>query len=142
MGTSIGFSFKSLTSKSENLDAKKIYLKIGKRSLILFLFGLIINSIGQNDLTKLRIPGVLQRFSICYLIMATLHLNSLLNLNNEPKFLKLNLFYKFYFADIYPYFREWLFMFASTSVYLYFTLFFNYDSNCAVGYQGNNNLST
>lgn len=81
-------------------------------------------------------PGVLQRFAICYLIIACLHLNSLLNINNEPKFLKLNLFYRFYLADIYPFFFEWLVMFAMIGIYLFFTLLFNYDDNCQKGYQG------
>lgn len=59
MGTSIGLSFRSLVTKHENLDVRKIYLKILKRSFILFIFGLVVNSIGQNDLSKLRIPGEL-----------------------------------------------------------------------------------
>ena len=61
MGTSIGFSFKSMTTKQDNLDTKKVYLKILKRSFILFLLGLIINTIDQNDLSQLRIPGALNR---------------------------------------------------------------------------------
>ena len=57
MGTSIGLSFRSLVTKHENLDVRKIYLNILRRSFILFLFGLIINSINEKDLSKLRIPG-------------------------------------------------------------------------------------
>lgn len=134
MGTSIGLSFKSLITKQENLNPKKVYLKILKRSIILFVFGLIINSIGQNDLKLLRIPGVLQRFAICYLIISILHFKSLRNAVNESRFLGLS--FKFYFADIYPFYREWLFMIVSKIIFLYFTLFFKYDDNCKIGYQG------
>ena len=36
-----------------------------------FIIGLVINSFGgKNDLRTLRIPGVLQRFAICYCIVA------------------------------------------------------------------------
>ncbi|KAL8574546.1 hypothetical protein ACOMHN_057545 [Nucella lapillus] len=51
--------------------------KIVRRSLILFALGLLINSGGSSDgvdLSRFRIPGVLQRFAGTYLIVATVHL--------------------------------------------------------------------
>lgn len=133
---------KSLASKEENLNVRKVCIKIIKRSMILFMLGLIVNSIGEKDLAKLRIPGVLQRFAICYLIIALLHLYSLIHTKNSTMNKFLNFFYKFYLADIYPFYLEWLFMVLVTVIYLYFTLFFNYKEGCEIGYQGKNYLSS
>lgn len=44
----------------------KIYLKILKRSLILFALGLFLNGFPYYDLSTLRIMGVLQRIAICH----------------------------------------------------------------------------
>ena len=51
------------------------FVGILRRSCLLFLLGLINNSLGGNiQLARLRIPGVLQRFAITYLVVGTLGL--------------------------------------------------------------------
>ncbi|HXN21807.1 MAG TPA: heparan-alpha-glucosaminide N-acetyltransferase domain-containing protein [Candidatus Dormibacteraeota bacterium] len=45
-----------------------LMVKIAKRSLIIFLLGLIINGFPFFHLPVLRIPGVLQRIAVCYLL--------------------------------------------------------------------------
>ncbi|KAF2357813.1 protein of unknown function DUF418 [Trinorchestia longiramus] len=50
----------------------KILFNIFKRSLKLFFLGIILNSLGGwITLSQYRIPGVLQRFAICYLVVAS-----------------------------------------------------------------------
>lgn len=46
-----------------------------QRSLKLFAIGLILNTVGgHNQLEKLRIPGVLQRFAVSYFFTSTVYL--------------------------------------------------------------------
>lgn len=53
----------------------KIFLRILKRSIKLFVLGIILNSLGGwIELARYRIPGVLQRFGICYLVVSTVAL--------------------------------------------------------------------
>ncbi|XP_064105494.1 heparan-alpha-glucosaminide N-acetyltransferase-like [Macrobrachium nipponense] len=53
----------------------KIFLRILKRSIKLFMLGIILNSLGGwVELARYRIPGVLQRFGICYLVVSTVAL--------------------------------------------------------------------
>lgn len=61
----------SLRSSFRRKESKlTIFTGILRRSCWLFLLGLINNSLGGNiELTRLRIPGVLQRFSITYLVV-------------------------------------------------------------------------
>ena len=69
MGVSLAISTQSQLRNS--VPRKKILLRVVKRSIILMLLGLVINSKGANpnDLKTLRIPGVLQRFGLTYLIV-------------------------------------------------------------------------
>jgi len=69
MGVSMVISIQSQLRNS--IPRSKIIRKILKRSFLLVLLGLILNSEGgRNDLRSLRIPGVLQRFGISYLLVA------------------------------------------------------------------------
>lgn len=65
----------SLSKRKEiGLSESKIIQKIIRRSLILFALGLILHLYPFHNfqLSKLRIPGVLQRISLCYLFSAIL----------------------------------------------------------------------
>ncbi|MBI2786092.1 MAG: DUF1624 domain-containing protein [Legionella longbeachae] len=54
-----------------------LYNAIFKRAVLLFLFGIFLNIFPSHfDLTTLRIYGILQRISICYLICAILFLHT------------------------------------------------------------------
>jgi len=53
---------------------KKLILHIIKRSIILFLLGLILNGFPNYNLREIRIPGVLQRIAICYLFASLITL--------------------------------------------------------------------
>jgi predicted acyltransferase len=49
-----------------------LYTKIFRRSLILFALGLALRLLFRFDWEHLRIPGVLQRIAVCYLVSALL----------------------------------------------------------------------
>ena len=51
-----------------------ILYKIFKRVILLFFFGLMISNDSSKGLSELRIMGVLQRFSVTYLLVAFLEL--------------------------------------------------------------------
>lgn len=47
-----------------------LYTKIFRRSLILFALGIALRLLFRFDFAHLRIPGVLQRIAVCYLVSA------------------------------------------------------------------------
>jgi len=55
---------------------RDVYLKIVKRALIIFAIGLFLNGIPHFHVTEWRIPGVLQRIAVCYLIASLIFLNT------------------------------------------------------------------
>lgn len=69
IGVAMAFSLSKYLSENRNYEnniTSKIYLKILRRCLILFLFGLLLNGYPNYDLATLRIMGVLQRISLAY----------------------------------------------------------------------------
>lgn len=73
VGTAISLS---LGKKAEEAKLRAIYRKIIKRSLMIFALGLFIAAFPFFELSTLRIPGVLQRIAICYLIASLLFLHT------------------------------------------------------------------
>lgn len=66
----------SLAKQTETgMSRKNIYSKILSRAIILIALGLLTNLPG-HDLSDIRIPGVLQRIAVCYVIVAILVLNT------------------------------------------------------------------
>ena len=55
---------------------RDVYLKIIKRTLIIFAIGLFLNGIPYFNLAELRIPGVLQRIAVCYFFASIIFLNT------------------------------------------------------------------
>jgi predicted acyltransferase len=74
IGVAMAFSFAKYTS-GELRPTKDVYLKILRRSLILFALGLMLNGFWQYDLANIRLMGVLQRIAIAYFITAIAILN-------------------------------------------------------------------
>ncbi|KAK8769527.1 hypothetical protein V5799_014007 [Amblyomma americanum] len=73
MGVSMAMTIRSLLRKS--VTRGRILLRIVKRTLILFGLGIMTNTLfGANNLSTLRIPGVLQRLAFSYLVASTIHL--------------------------------------------------------------------
>ncbi|MDQ3804819.1 MAG: heparan-alpha-glucosaminide N-acetyltransferase domain-containing protein [Acidobacteriota bacterium] len=55
---------------------RDLYLKILRRSLIIFGLGLVLAGFPSYDLSTIRIPGVLQRIAVCYLVASVIFLNT------------------------------------------------------------------
>jgi predicted acyltransferase len=67
----------ALSRRAESNGTKRdLYLKIVRRSLIIFVLGLILAGFPRYDLSTLRIPGVLQRIAVCYLIASLIFLKT------------------------------------------------------------------
>lgn len=74
VGISITLAFaRRVESGDDQFDLLK---KIFKRSAIIFALGLFLNGFPFFDLAEIRIPGVLQRISICYLVASIIFLKS------------------------------------------------------------------
>lgn len=55
---------------------RDLYVKIVKRTLIIFAIGLFLNGFPYFGLAEYRIPGVLQRIAICYFFASIIFLNT------------------------------------------------------------------
>jgi predicted acyltransferase len=53
-----------------------LYLKVIKRTLIIFALGLFLNGFPYFNLPTIRIPGVLQRIAVCYLLASIIFLKT------------------------------------------------------------------
>ncbi|NJL00074.1 MAG: DUF5009 domain-containing protein [Spirulinaceae cyanobacterium SM2_1_0] len=67
-GVAMAFSFAKYT-KAARPDPR-VYWRIARRCLVLFLLGLFLNGFPTYNLSELRIMGVLQRISLAYLLAA------------------------------------------------------------------------
>jgi predicted acyltransferase len=50
----------------------RLMLRICRRAVIIFALGLTLHAVANFDLATIRIPGVLQRIAVCYLVAALL----------------------------------------------------------------------
>jgi predicted acyltransferase len=67
----------ALGRRAESGGSKRdLYLRIVRRTVIIFALGLVLAGFPRYDLSTLRIPGVLQRIAICYLIASIIFLNT------------------------------------------------------------------
>ncbi|MBK7105575.1 MAG: DUF5009 domain-containing protein [Ignavibacteriae bacterium] len=99
VGVSIVFSFSKILE--QNTSKKSIYLKIIKRTVLLFLLGMFINTFPGFDIINIRIMGVLQRIALCYLIVSVIFLNTKL---------PTQIFLSILFLFIYWAIMEWVFI--------------------------------
>ena len=74
----VGVAMTLSTAKRVERGENKTILLIhtAKRAAIIFLIGLFLNGFPNYNISTLRIPGVLQRIAICYLIAAVIFLYS------------------------------------------------------------------
>ena len=72
VGVSMTFSFARRVEAGA--DPAKLYLHTLRRGVMIFGLGLLLNLIPAFDFAHVRIPGVLQRIGICYLIAAAIFL--------------------------------------------------------------------
>lgn len=138
MGASIAISVKSLIARHQK-SFYTIALSIFRRSLILALLGICLNSkwvdYEQADgLKRLRLTGVLQRFSISYLVVAFMYSIELTinkwtraqSLSNVP-----------YLNKLISASFEMLTAVNYMAIHIYLTYYFNFNPlYCPVGYTG------
>ncbi|HVF21851.1 MAG TPA: DUF5009 domain-containing protein [Pyrinomonadaceae bacterium] len=60
----------------EGAVPRSLYLKVFKRAAIIFGLGLFLNLFPRFDFATVRVPGVLQRIAICYLIASLIFLTT------------------------------------------------------------------
>jgi predicted acyltransferase len=61
---------------AEGGSRRDLYLKIVRRTLIIFALGLVLAGFPRYELSTLRIPGVLQRIAVCYLVASVIFLHT------------------------------------------------------------------
>src|SRR5687768_6784172 len=74
VGVAITLAFASRVESGRS--ARDLYLKVVKRTLIIFALGLFLNAFPHFGLAELRIPGVLQRIAVCYFFASIIFLNT------------------------------------------------------------------
>lgn len=74
VGVSITLAF---ARRVENGGSQRdLYLKIIRRTLIIFALGLVLNGFPYYNLSTIRIPGVLQRIALCYFFASLIFLHT------------------------------------------------------------------
>jgi predicted acyltransferase len=68
--------FSTSSRLAQGATRQSLFLHVVRRSIILFLLGLVVNSFPFFHLSSMRFYGVLPRIAICYLIVASLYLIS------------------------------------------------------------------
>jgi len=72
VGVAITLSFASRLQKGA--DRLELAIHVVRRSAIIFVLGLLVNGFPDYHLHTLRIPGILQRIAVCYLLVGLLYL--------------------------------------------------------------------
>ena len=126
MGTSMAFSFTAQLRKGSSKSY--IFLRVLRRSALLFAFGLIING-DHPIMDKFRIPGVLQRFAFTYVLTASMHLYycSAGDPNKHKSWAPVR--------DIFNFWQEWIINGIYIMLYLVFTFLLDVPM-CPTGYLG------
>ncbi|OWF52223.1 heparan-alpha-glucosaminide N-acetyltransferase-like [Mizuhopecten yessoensis] len=133
MGTAMNFSFRGMLKRGKSRI--RIFFKILKRSILLFAIGIILNTNwGPVDLESIRIPGVLQRFSLTYLVIALMELvfTRKADSHQESCFAPIR--------DIVLYLHEWVVALGILIAYVCITVFVPVPG-CPTGYIGAGGLS-
>jgi heparan-alpha-glucosaminide N-acetyltransferase len=162
MGVSIALSFKSIANKSINQadDTRKdsnsnvklsgLVFKIARRTSFLFLLGILTSNHPDDYFSTLRISGVLQRFSISYLVCSLIELiyfkrNYFVSLdmnaltdnrsNYNANFTNIFTWLKVYFLEIALYPIQWIIVFSFILLWT-LTTFYLPVEGCITGYLG------
>lgn len=66
----------SKASELDHLSSQQLFIKILKRSLLIFFIGLLLNALPYFHFSTFRVYGVLQRIAICYFVGSLLFLTT------------------------------------------------------------------
>src|SRR5271170_391068 len=72
----VAIVFSTAARLAQGASKQSIFLHTLRRTVILYLFGLLVNSFPFFNLHTMRFYGVLPRIAICYFVVATLYLLS------------------------------------------------------------------
>ncbi|XP_069493765.1 heparan-alpha-glucosaminide N-acetyltransferase [Ambystoma mexicanum] len=132
MGTSISLSLNTLLLKG--CSKRKLFTKVLWRSFQLFIIGvLVINPnycLGPLSWGTLRIPGVLQRLGVTYLVVSSLQL---LFVKVVPENIQQDSTSPL--QDVLPYWPQWTFVFALEAIWICLTFLLPVPG-CPEGYLG------
>eukprot|EP00094_Tigriopus_californicus_P008398 TCALIF_08092-PA protein Name:"Similar to Hgsnat Heparan-alpha-glucosaminide N-acetyltransferase (Mus musculus)" AED:0.16 eAED:0.16 QI:217/0.75/0.77/1/0.62/0.55/9/0/556 len=131
MGFCIPMSVRSFTKKNTALPV--ILIRIVKRSIKLFLLGLFFANNGNIQLERLRIPGVLQRFAISYLVVAGT--SAIIGKYMKPMDTETIRGWRSYVVDIFTHWPRWIVAFAAIFIHACI-IFLLPVPNCETGYLG------
>jgi heparan-alpha-glucosaminide N-acetyltransferase len=153
MGTSIALSIHNIVHKEQQQNAepgsfnkkliKNLLIKIIRRSLLLFFFGLLTSNNSTVSFQEIRIMGILQRFSISYFICALLELVYLM-INNftyhevscfDVEYMRPLKFLRHHFKEVILYQVQWLVILIFTLVWVLVTFLLPVPG-CPTGYLG------
>lgn len=132
MGAAMSFSYQSLAKRKAGKGM--IFVKILRRSLILFLLGFLVSSGGSHNFTNWRFMGVLQRFALTYLITASVHTLFMTDCNSNA-----NTKWK-YVRDVTNYWKEWIVQGTILFIHTCFTFLLPVPG-CPTGYLGPGGLA-
>lgn len=74
VGVSLTLSFARRIARGDSRAA--LFRQVVRRSIIIFLLGLLLAGFPYFDFAKIRIPGVLQRIAVCYFCAALIFLTT------------------------------------------------------------------
>jgi predicted acyltransferase len=74
VGVAMTLSFAKRIARGDSRSA--LFRQVIRRSLIIFLLGLLLAGFPYFDFSKIRIPGVLQRIAVCYFCAAVIYLTT------------------------------------------------------------------
>jgi predicted acyltransferase len=74
VGVALTFSFGHRRGRGDS--QRQLLVQIGRRTLIIFALGIMLNAVPYFDWENVRIPGVLQRIAVCYCAAALLVLTT------------------------------------------------------------------
>ncbi len=72
VGMAMTMSFRSRIARGGSRSG--LFRHVLRRSAVMFVLGLVVNGFPDYDLHTLRIPGILQRIAVCYLLGGSMYL--------------------------------------------------------------------
>lgn len=149
MGIAIPLSFRSMSTNfldrptgQRSIKLSQLLRKLLIRVCLLFFFGLVISNSSKQPLSRLRVFGVLQRFSVCYFVISLIELlyfrfNNFvyIGFNLSDQDIPIYLLFKSKFKEIFLYPIQWLIIFIFVLIWTLLTFVLPIEG-CPTGYLG------
>lgn len=130
MGVSLTFS---LCSKLRSGSSRAhLFLSVLRRSLTLLALGVIMSNLGNRDIYRVRIPGVLQRLGTAYLFVASVET---FLMRTQPIFTYDSHGILFHVRDLIESWPQWTFTIVTALIHTGITMYLPVPG-CPTGYLG------